>query len=234
MSAHAVYSAAQRAYDALRDEILGGTFAPAQPLGEEELSARYGVSRTPVREAIRQLGFDGLVTIVPRRGVFVREISMRDILEIFQIREAIEGYALDTCAGAVEREQLLALEKDVSELQHAPAPSEEAVSTVDIRFHDMLLVELGNQRMIEFLDRQRLQIMRFRAISLKSADRRKRVLDELLSIINHLIASENDEARRCLIAHLQTGRDIILDVLAGFPSASTNQIVTGGWKEDTP
>lgn len=94
MNDGATASSPHRVYVELRDRILDGTLAGGQPLRQEELAARHGVSRSPVREALRQLEADGLVTYQPNRGAVVSSVSLADALEMLDIRIALECRAL--------------------------------------------------------------------------------------------------------------------------------------------
>src|SRR5689334_16840640 len=88
------------AYAQLKADILDGTLRPGDPLGEVDLATRIGVSRTPVREALQRLAMEGLVTWVPGRGAFVSGLSVPDIVELFQLREALESHSARLAAAS--------------------------------------------------------------------------------------------------------------------------------------
>src|SRR5438093_349752 len=93
-------------YESLRRDILEREFDPGEPLTEHELSRRYGVSRTPVREALAKLERDRLVRVVPKKGAFVRALSHDDVRELYQVREALEALAIRLAAPHLDRAEL--------------------------------------------------------------------------------------------------------------------------------
>lgn len=111
MTATGAISAAERAYDVVRAGILDGTFALGARLPEEEVAARAGVSRTPVREALRRLAAEGFVTSTPNRGVQVAAWTPQDLDEIFQLRALLESHAAERAASRITAEQLEAMDE---------------------------------------------------------------------------------------------------------------------------
>jgi DNA-binding GntR family transcriptional regulator len=97
----------ERVADAIRETIVSGEYAPGAGLSEVALSDELGVSRTPVREALKQLAAEGLVRVVPRVGTFVAEPTRRDVVELFQLRELLEGLGARLCAQRGVAEELL-------------------------------------------------------------------------------------------------------------------------------
>ncbi len=114
-------SAGVRAYKMIKDDILGGRFAPGERLKEDELTARCAVSRTPVREALRRLGVEGLVVMTPNAGAQVAVLEPGDLEEIYALRAMIEGHAAERAAMHIQSEQLQRLEALAEEMEAAVA-----------------------------------------------------------------------------------------------------------------
>ena len=146
-------------YEALRRDIVEREFVPGEPLTEQELSRRYGVSRTPVREALAKLERDRLVRVVPKKGAFVRSISHDDVRELYQIREALEALAMRLAAPRFERGELQGFETRFRELKARGAKATPAeVRALGEEFHAVVLKRAGNARLLEALEQIREQI----------------------------------------------------------------------------
>ena len=100
------YSLSSRVFRILRENILSGKYAPDEELKEKTIGEELGVSRTPVREALRQLELEGLVTIIPNKGAYVVGISRKDIRDIYEIRSRLEGLCAKWAAEHITKEQL--------------------------------------------------------------------------------------------------------------------------------
>lgn len=140
-------------YQRLRTEILDLNLNPGDPLDEDQLAQAFGVSRTPVREALRRLAADNLVTSLPHRGTYVAEISAREMWEIEQICEFLEPAAAQLAAGRVPHDVLDAIsaELDASDVEH---PTREDVSRymkLDVRLHEAILHAAGNATMRDMI-----------------------------------------------------------------------------------
>jgi DNA-binding GntR family transcriptional regulator len=113
----AMSNAAERAYQSIRQRIMDGSFAPGTPLREEMLAGEIGVSRTPVRDALRRLLADGLVESTRNRGTFVAEITSDDLHEVYHLRATLEGFAANRAATRITAEEITALEQLADEME---------------------------------------------------------------------------------------------------------------------
>jgi DNA-binding GntR family transcriptional regulator len=127
-------NAAERAYQSIRQRIMDGTFAPGTPLREEMLAGEIGVSRTPVRDALRRLLADGLVESTRNLGTFVSEITTDDLLEVYQLRATLEGFAARRAATRITAEELATLERLADEMEAVDGTAQE---TRTVRFHKL-------------------------------------------------------------------------------------------------
>jgi DNA-binding GntR family transcriptional regulator len=149
-------SAAVRAYEVIRSGILDGTFQLGARLPEEDLAARAGVSRTPVREALRQLAAEGFVTFVPNRGAQVASWSDDDLEEIFQLRALLESYGASRAARRIDAVQLRTL-RELADGMEAAADrgtpdALDHVAELNNRFHRTILTVADSPRVHAVLD----------------------------------------------------------------------------------
>lgn len=133
--------------DILREAIWEGVLKPGQRLNEQKLSTEIGVSRPPLREAIRVLEQEGLVVSIPRRGTFVRDLSGRDIFEIYAVRFALEGIAAELCMEQTTPEALEDLERQIDRVESAEDGNLRTAIDQDLDFHRALVSMSGSERL---------------------------------------------------------------------------------------
>ena len=140
------YSLRGRVFHRIREDILSGKYSEHEELKENTIGAELGVSRTPVREALRQLELEGLVTIIPNKGAYVTGISEKDIHDIYTIRSYLEGLCARWACERITQEQLDALEEVVylSEF-HAKKQHYEQVLEMDNKFHELIYQSCGSK-----------------------------------------------------------------------------------------
>ncbi len=144
-----IQSLTARVQGALERMIVGGELKSGERINEKLLSARFGVSRGPIREACRALTQAGLLTAVPNRGMFVRELALKEVLELYDVRAALDDLAGRTLATRITRAQLEPLEHLVAEMDAAAAQRDlDRYYPLNFRFHDQLVRLAGNQRLI--------------------------------------------------------------------------------------
>ena len=132
----------------IRQAIIDGTFSPGERLMEIQLADEMGVSRTPVREAIRKLELEGFVVMIPRRGTYVADISIKDITEIYEIRISLDILAAGLAAERITDEELEQLNGYLIEIgQHIANNDMDKIVEVDTAFHDMLYTASRNERL---------------------------------------------------------------------------------------
>jgi DNA-binding GntR family transcriptional regulator len=147
--------AVERAYRLIKRDILGGALAGGARLKEEELAAAVGVSRTPVREALRRLSAEGLVDFERHQGAVVAHWSLEDIEEIFGLRAVLEPYAVGLAASRISAAQIGELARLADAMEAAGAAKEENfiddISTLNGEFHKILVRASGNRRLVRML-----------------------------------------------------------------------------------
>ena len=145
------YSLRGRVFHKIRDDILDGKYHENDELKEVAIGKELGVSRTPVREALRQLELEGLVRIIPNRGAFVTGIQAKDVHDIYMIRSVLEGLCARIAAENITEEQMNALEENVYLAEfHAARGHMEQMAELDNRFHT-ILYEASGSKMLEHL-----------------------------------------------------------------------------------
>jgi DNA-binding GntR family transcriptional regulator len=143
----------QRVYQSLKREILAGTYAPGEALQEGRLAAQFGSSRTPVREALARLEADSLLTIVPRRGAFVRQLTARDFLEVNELRLLIEPVTARLAASVIDAEPVARLQElHASIARDKPAERDfAALLDLDRQMHTLISEATGNARLAKLI-----------------------------------------------------------------------------------
>ena len=150
-------------FNTLREAILKGDFTPGERLMEKQLAERMGVSRTPIREAIRKLELEGLVVMIPRKGAEVASITGKDISDVLEVRATLEGLAVKLASKKMTMEELKVLEAVNNEFRKAAV--EKNVKTLiekDVEFHDIIFNSSNNEKLIHIINNLREQIYRFR------------------------------------------------------------------------
>lgn len=201
-------------YQILRNDICSGKYEPGFWLQEKELAEELGVSRSPVREALRQLVSDGLVVEVPNKGVFVKEFTPRDIDEIFDMRVMLESYGIQKSRRnltTVRRQHLFELLEQMEKTY--AAGDMEGYVRADEEFH-IRLVELGGNSLVESTyDRVRSMNQQFRVLSLSSHQRFDESMEEHRKLIHALAVSDIPTAEATLRVHLELARRTIKEQL---------------------
>jgi DNA-binding GntR family transcriptional regulator len=201
-------------YEALRRDIVGCRFVPGEPLTEQELSRRYRVSRTPVREALAKLERDRLVRVVPKKGAFVRSISHDDVRELYQIREALEALAMRLAAPRFDRGELQGFTTRFRELKARGAKATpDEVRALGEEFHTAALKRAGNARLVEALEQIREQIRPVWTMAVVAPRRVQGLVHEHLAILDALTRADARRAERLMARHVRRVRDTIFRLL---------------------
>lgn len=215
---HPVTTIRTQVYDIIKQNICTGVYTPGQRLQEMDLAAALKVSRSPIREALRQLASDGLVVEFPNRGVFVKEFTARDIEEVFDVRVLLESYAILRSAAHMTPERMQELLDYLDQLErfHAQGQLEEYIR-VDAGLHQAFIRLGGNSLVEEMYGRVHSLIQRFRIYSLISTQRFDESVEEHRVVIHCLLTGNVEEADRVNRHHLTLARDKIGEYLATLP-----------------
>lgn len=201
-------------FETLREAIINATLKPGERLMEIQLAEEMGVSRTPVREAIRKLELEGFVVMVPRKGAYVAGISMKDIADVFEIRAAMEGLAAGLAAERITEEELEQLERILVKVGECVNNNDlEQLIEVDTEFHDTLFKASRNERLVQIVSNLREQIQRFRTASLSTPGRMQFALQEHKNIVEAVSDRNVELAQTLAREHIENAENSMLDVL---------------------
>ncbi len=148
-------TAAQQVYVEIRDGILSGRYPPGERLREEKLASALGVSRSPIREALRLLQSDGLIVFAPNRGAQVAMWSEQDVDEVLNLRSLVEGYAARLAARRLSPEHVRKLTDIADEMERAgegPTPDVDRVASLNAAFHRMIVQASDNARLVSLMN----------------------------------------------------------------------------------
>lgn len=198
-------------YEELRDEILVGNILPGTRLMEVELAEEMEVSRTPIREAIRKLEKEGLITIEPRRGAYVSEVSVKDMLDILEVRSNLEGLAAYLAAYRMTRQEQEALVEISNQFDEAVKAGEmRAMISTDTKFHHLIVESSRNQYLIHMVEQLQELVLRFRYLYYKDFKRAEEMPPEHYGIIEAIRQSRPEKARESAFSHIDKLRDMVL------------------------
>ena len=197
------YSLGARVFHAIRESILSGRYLPDEELKEKTIGEELGVSRTPVREALRQLELEGLVTIIPNKGAYVVGISQKDIRDIYEIRSRLEGLCAGWAAEHITGEQLDELEENIylSDF-HSRKENFEQVLELDNRFHEILYTASGSRELRHVLLDFHHYVERVRKLTLAVQERAINSNEEHRRIVEALKRRDAAEAERLAHTHV--------------------------------
>lgn len=202
-------------YESLRDAIINQILKPGERLMENELAEEMGVSRTPVREAIRKLESEGYVVMLPRKGAYVAGLSIRDINNLFEIRSTLETLAGELAASRATQEEIEEMERNlVMEACHYESSDVLNTIEVDTRFHELIYKASKNNRLQNMLRDLRDQVQRFRTTTLAVPGRMKFALDEHRRIVEALAARNVQETKTAIREHIESAENALLELIS--------------------
>jgi DNA-binding GntR family transcriptional regulator len=187
----------------LESEILGGEMLPGTRLDEQSLATRFGVSRTPVREALRQLASSGLVEIRAHQGAIVKQLTLTDLLEMFQVMAELEGLSARLAARRIEKAEIEALRASHHACErHSRAGDKDAFFDENNRLHDIILTASRNKFLIEKVHELRRRVNPYRRYVTKQPGVMQKSIDEHASFIAAIANGEGAEAQDLMRSHL--------------------------------
>lgn len=201
--------------EALRDAIRRGILEPGERLMEVQLAEELGISRTPVREAIRKLEQEGYVIMMPRRGTYVSSVSVHDVKEIFEIRSALETLAAELATMRIEPEELDKLRALLTEIEGHIERKEgmDKIVATDVEFHGLLYQVSRNDRLVAIISNLMEQLARFRTLSMSYPGRLKETLEEHRAMVEAIAAGDVDAARDAAEHHMEQAEATLLKAI---------------------
>lgn len=197
--------------ETLRDAVRRGVLQPGERLMEIQLAEELGVSRTPVREAIRKLEMEGYVIMMPRRGTYVADLSIRDVNEVFEIRTSLESLASGLASERITEDELEKLQRLLVEIgAHIKNGDMESIVRTDTEFHDLLYQASRNKRLVGIISNLREQLTRFRTASMSYPGRLKATLEEHRNIVEAIAQGDEKAARKAAEHHMEKSEQTLL------------------------
>lgn len=208
-----------QAYDGLVEMILSGEFAPGQPIDERTLTERFGVSRTPIREAIGILAKEGLVEVQPYKGFSVRQFTTKEVHDIYELRRTLECFAIRLAVDNIANTHIAQLEVLLNAgIEALEGGDLMAYGAHDRGFHELIAELSGNDALVDALAKLSRQIQIGRMIANQSQDFAVRAAEERDQILDALRTRNADEAARLMDAHIRDVQQAVMRQLAENPA----------------
>lgn len=209
--------------ETLREAIRDGILEPGERLMEIQIAEELGVSRTPVREAIRKLELEGYVIMLPRRGTYVANLSIKDINEVYEIRASIDALAAGLAAERITDDELEQMERMlVATVEAFDKGDMDRVVEYDTKFHDILYCASRNARLVGIINNLREQLTRFRSISMAYPGRMKKTMEEHGRMVEAIAQRDVELAQQLARQHMENSEQALLLDLQKVVEKSAN------------
>ncbi|MBC2576695.1 GntR family transcriptional regulator [Peptostreptococcus canis] len=201
-------------FENIRGAIMDGTLKPGERLMEIQLAELLGVSRTPIREAIRKLELEGLVVMLPRKGAYVANISKKDLIDILEVRIGLEGMAAFYAAERISDEGVKKLEKISEELKEYVCKNDVKNMLIkDEEFHNCIFEFTGNSRLKSMMLSVWETVYRFRLKYMSDYSSAVNIVDEHKKIIDALKKGKADLAEKLAKEHIEKAEQFMIEKL---------------------
>lgn len=194
----------------LKERIITWNYPPEHRLTEDTLCREFGVSRSPVREALRVLATNGFVRRTANRGYAVRQVKVNEVEEMYEVRLALELYVVESLATrGAPADELAAMAKAWNAVRRRPKRAVEELAALDARFHERLASLFGNATLMRQLETINERLHLFRTIDFAKTDRVAGTCAQHLAIIDRIAARDVVGARDALRQNIEDGRNIV-------------------------
>jgi DNA-binding GntR family transcriptional regulator len=210
------------AYARLKAAIRDGRFTPGQRMREAELAGWLGISRTPVRDALKQLESDGLVVAAPRRGLIVAELDQQQVSEIYGLRDVLEGLSARLAAGHASSAEVAALRELVGKQAATPDADVGGLARLNRQFHQVIYRSARNRYLLDVLESLDSALALLPGTTYSAAGRPTSALAEHRAIVDAIDARDAAAAEAAARAHIRAAEAIRLLMLAGPAQAATD------------
>lgn len=199
------------AYTRIKERIQNGTYPAGGFLSERKLARDLGMSKTPIRAALTRLNLEGFVAISPRQGIVVREPSLRETVDLFDLRVALESFVARALAGRLSPPQAERLRKNLrTQEERARAGDLEELTRLDTEFHLLLCEFLDNREILRAMSGLRDKLHRVILHVMKAEGRPLEACREHAAVAEALLKGNGDQAARRLIEHLEFGKKYLV------------------------
>ncbi len=201
-------------FNTLRQGILTGELKPGERLMEIHLANRLGVSRTPIREAIRKLELEGLVTMVPRRGAEVSSISKEDVQDVLEVRRTLDTLAVGlACVRMTDEDKKRLREANTAFESATKTKDATTIAQADVVFHDIILLATGNKRLVQMVNNLAEQIYRYRLEYVKDSRNHRQLIEEHEKICDYIEHGDREGAEQAIQNHIDNQETNIISQL---------------------
>ena len=198
-------------FNTLRQAILTGELKPGERLMEIHLANRLGVSRTPIREAIRKLELEGLVTMIPRRGAEVAQITEKSMSDVLEVRRAMDALCAELACERITEEELEQLRRACEKFaQTVKTRDVKKIAQADVELHDIILQATGNSRLIQLVNNLSEQMYRYRFEYIKDLSQHESLVEEHKIIYESLVDRDTVRAAEAARIHIDNQRKAII------------------------
>ena len=195
----------------LRQSILTGELKPGERLMEIHLADKLGVSRTPVREAIRRLELEGLVTMFPRRGAEVAQITEKSMSDVLEVRRTLDALYAELACDRITKEGLAALKQACETFEQCVDTQDtKKIAQADVALHDIIVQATGNQRLIQMVNNLSEQMYRYRFEYIKDSRQHETLVKEHRIIYQSILDKDKDTAAAAAKTHIDNQRKAIM------------------------
>ena len=197
-------------FKTLRQGILTGELKPGERLMEIHLAKRLGVSRTPIREAIRKLELEGLVTMIPRRGAEVAKITAKNLRDVLEVRVALDELAVQLACERMLDEDIERLRKACEDFARVTGTKDATViSRADVALHDIIVESTGNIRLKQLVNNLAEQMYRYRFEYIKDSVYHERLIEEHRELLESLENRDKERAAKAVRTHILNQEETI-------------------------
>lgn len=201
-------------FNTLRQAILRGELKPGERLMEIQLANKLGVSRTPIREAIRKLELEGLVLMIPRKGAEVADIKEKNLRDVLEVRSALETLSVRLACERITDEQIEELKRAAKEFKFTLKSGDiTKIAEADVKFHDVIYEATENKKLIQLLNNLREQMYRYRVEYLKNETAHAKLLKEHEEIISKIEKRETQAAIASVCQHIDNQVEAVVDTI---------------------
>ena len=201
-------------FNTLRQAILRGELKPGERLMEIQLANKLGVSRTPIREALRKLELEGLVNMVPRKGAEVADITEKSLRDVLEVRKALEELSVQLACEKITEEEIEELKRVAERFKDTLNDQDVTkIAEADVAFHDVIYTATDNQKLILLLNNLREQMYRYRVEYLKKEEAYPQLIAEHEELIDNISKRNKEEATRIMCEHIDNQVATVIHVI---------------------
>ncbi len=198
-------------FNTLRKAILTGKLKPGERLMEVHLANRLGVSRTPIREAIRKLELEGLVIMIPRRGAEVARITEKSLKDVLEVRRTLDALSVELVCERIGAEDLERLRMACEEFEQAvKGKNASVIAKADVALHDIIVEATGNERLMQLVNNLSEQMYRYRFVYIMEEREHDMLVAEHREIYESIVSRDRERASRAAKLHIDNQEKAIM------------------------